>query len=98
MFSASIESIIKDNMHLAVAKKQLTAEQLAMIYEQGWFNLWVPKVYGGLEYDLKSGCQLLEELAFQDGGLGWTVTLCSGANMFAGFFGTAISRKRFSST
>ncbi|QBQ41801.1 acyl-CoA dehydrogenase [Sphingobacterium psychroaquaticum] len=95
MFSASIESIIKDNMHLAVAKKQLTAEQLAMIYEQGWFNLWVPKVYGGLEYDLKSGCQLLEELAFQDGGLGWTVTLCSGANMFAGFLEPQLAESVF---
>lgn len=51
--------------------------------EQLW-NIWVPKKYGGLEMDFLSGLMKLQDLAAIDGSLGWTVTLCSGANYFIG--------------
>jgi len=38
-----------------------------------------------LELSFPAGLNLLEELAYWDAGLAWTITLCSGANMFAGF-------------
>src|SRR5690606_17986842 len=66
---------------------------LALIYANNWFNIWVPKSLSGGEYNLVDGLILLEELAYWDAGFAWTVTLCSGANMFAGFIepNTAIS-------
>ena len=44
----------------------------------------MPKKYGGLEFTLTEGLLKLQELARIDGSLGWTVTLCSGANYFIG--------------
>lgn len=64
---------------------QLHPDQLAIIYEQGWFNLFVPKQYGGLELSLPEALRIEEALAWTDGSTGWTVTLCSGANWFVGF-------------
>src|SRR5882672_8573078 len=65
--------------------KQLHPAQLQIILQQKWFNLFVPKQYGGLELCLPDGLQLEEALAWTDGSVGWTVTLCSGANWFIGF-------------
>ena len=73
----------------------LHPEQLAIVYEQGWFNLFVPRSYGGLELSLPEGLRIEEELARLDGSLGWTVTLCSGANWFVGFLRPEIARKLF---
>lgn len=69
----------------AEALGQLHTEQLAIIYDQGWFNLFVPKRYGGLELTLPEALHIEEALAWADGSTGWTVTLCSGANWFIGF-------------
>lgn len=77
--------IIRDSQSQSIAAKQLIDEQLSLIYTHNWFNIWVPKAYGGLEYSLEEGLRLLEELAYYDGSLAWTITLCSGANMFAGY-------------
>jgi len=72
---------------------QLHAEQLAIIYEQGWFNLFVPKQYGGLELSLPEALRIEEGLAWTDGSMGWTVTLCSGANWFVGFLDASAAQE-----
>jgi len=59
--------------------------QLALIQQQRWFNLFVPANYRGLQLSLPEGLHLEESLAWTDGSIGWTVTLCSGANWFIGF-------------
>ncbi len=84
-----IASQLTDALRLHSAKAEelgrLTDEQLAIIYDQKWFKLFVPKCFGGLELTLPDGVRLEEELARMDGSLGWTVTLCSGANLFVGY-------------
>jgi indole-3-acetate monooxygenase len=65
--------------------KKLHPEQLAIIYEQKWFKLFVAKKYGGLALSIPEALKIEEALAWIDGSLGWTVTLCSGANWFMGF-------------
>lgn len=72
---------------LAEAGGTLTPEQLSIVYEQKWFKLFVPQQLGGLELSLPEGVRLEEELARIDGSLGWTVTLCAGANLFVGYVG-----------
>ncbi|RTE52429.1 acyl-CoA dehydrogenase [Arenibacter aquaticus] len=54
------------------------------IIDENLWNIWVPKAYGGLELSLSQGLDKLKELARIDGSLGWTITLCSGANYFIG--------------
>ncbi|NGM62118.1 acyl-CoA dehydrogenase [Sphingobacterium sp. SGG-5] len=88
--------VIQDSQTQSIAQKSLVEAQLQMIYENNWFNIWVPKAYGGKEMDLMDGISLLEELAYWDGGLGWTVTLCAGANMFAGYIDPQLAGKVFS--
>ncbi len=62
--------------------RQLTNDQLDVIYNNKWFLLFVPEEYGGLQSDLVPALRLEESLARIDGSLGWTVTLCSGAGLF----------------
>ena len=64
--------------------KKLSPQILEWITAQNLWNIWVPKSHGGLELSLTEGLQQLQDLAEIDGSLGWTVTLCSGANYFIG--------------
>lgn len=57
---------------------------LDWIAKENMWNIWVPKAFGGLERPLSQGLKKLQSLARLDGSLGWTVTLCSGANYFIG--------------
>lgn len=75
--------------------KRLHPEQLSIIYKQGWFKLFVPQMYGGLALPLPAALQIEEALAWTDGSLGWTVTLCSGANWFVGFIQEATAKNIF---
>ncbi|WP_422005284.1 hypothetical protein [Roseivirga pacifica] len=59
-------------------------EVLDYVADQNLWNIWVPKAFGGLELPLTEGLKTLQSLASTDGSLGWTVTLCSGANYFIG--------------
>lgn len=65
-------------------QKVFPQEVLEWIAKENLWKLWVPKEYGGLESSLQEGIEQLQTLARIDGSLGWTVTLCSGANYFIG--------------
>lgn len=78
-------AVLIDNLPKGIEQKSLSDEQLALIYDRKWFKIWVPQSFGGLGLKLTEGLSLLHELAYWDGGLGWTVTLCAGANLFVGF-------------
>ncbi len=80
-----LADIIRDSSLEAEKLKQLHPSQLNIILEQKWFLLFVPKIYGGLELSLPEALRLEEALAWADGSLGWTVTLCGGAGWFIGF-------------
>lgn len=60
------------------------SEVLNWIEEKNLWNIWLPNNYGGLELSLAEGLNKLKELAKIDASLGWTITLCSGANYFIG--------------
>lgn len=70
--------------NLCLGSAVFPEEVLNWIAEENLWNLWVPKKYGGLELSLTQGLNKLQEIAKIDGSLGWTVTLCSGANYFIG--------------
>lgn len=75
----------KHIISVAADQQQLTQLQLDRIYDQKWFKLFVPTAFDGLNMELPEAIQLQEQLAYMDGSLGWTVTLCAGAAWFAGF-------------
>lgn len=83
-------NLIRQYAAAAEQKGQLHPEQLKRIFEQNWFNLYVPATSGGLELSLPEAVRVLEYLAYTDASTGWTVTLCSGANWFIGFMDQSI--------
>ncbi|WP_412466023.1 acyl-CoA dehydrogenase family protein [Pedobacter sp. KLB.chiD] len=74
---------------------RLHPEILELAYQENWFKLFVPEVYGGPGKKLPEILRLEEELAEADGSLGWTVTLCAGAGWFAGFLNPALAEEIF---
>jgi alkylation response protein AidB-like acyl-CoA dehydrogenase len=74
---------------------ELHPEILNLVYQQKWFNLYVPKVYGGEEKSLPEILRIEESLAKADGSLAWTVTLCSGAAWFSGFLDKGLATEIF---
>lgn len=76
------------NMHRLREKcfgiEEFTADILARIESENLWNIWVPETYGGLEMRLTDGLRKLRIISRIDGSLGWTITLCSGANYFVG--------------
>ncbi len=92
---ASLTGAIRDLAPEAEKSGRLHPQQLSIIYEQKWFNLYVPEEYGGLALSLPEGLKIQEGLAWADGSTGWTVTLCSGANWFAGFLKKEIAKSLF---
>lgn len=79
----------------AEAAGSLQPEQLSIIYQNKWFKLFVPENYGGLQLSLPEALMIEEALSWIDGSLGWTVTLCSGANWFIGFLKPGIAKLIF---
>ncbi|WP_324755742.1 acyl-CoA dehydrogenase family protein [Sphingobacterium thalpophilum] len=86
---------LMDCQRKGILQKTLSDEQLALIYRNRWFKMWVPTSLGGLGLHLSQGLSLLEELAYWDGGLAWTVTLCAGANLFVGYIDPAVATDLF---
>lgn len=76
--------------------KHLHPDQLKIIYEQNWFKIFVPKYSDGAQLSLPAALELEEALAWIDGSLGWTVTLCAGAGWFIGFIDPAMAAEIFS--
>jgi hypothetical protein len=91
----SRESItaLQQEVRAAELEGTLTGRQRDIIYQAGWFRMFLPSSLGGLELGLPEGLRLEEALARIDGSLGWTVTLCSGATMFAGFLEAPLAKE-----
>src|ERR1044072_8569513 len=94
-FDKEIVAHLRKYTAAADEKGELHKEQLKLIYTYKWFKIFVPKEYNGLALDLPGALLLEEQLAFIDGSLGWTITLCAGANFFVGYIDKTIAGKIF---
>lgn len=86
---------VKTYASLSEEMGKLHPEILELAYQENWFKLFVPEVYGGPGKKLPEILKLEEELAEADGSLGWTVTLCAGAGWFAGFLNPVLAAEIF---
>jgi alkylation response protein AidB-like acyl-CoA dehydrogenase len=84
---------IRNNAAEAEQLGKLNEAQLALVYEQQWFNLVSPVEYGGLQTSLPQLVKIEEALSWADGSLGWVVTLCCGAGWFGGFLDPQIAKQ-----
>ncbi len=90
IITPEITAALRNEAREAEQLKQLHNDQLSIIYEQKWFQIFVPRQFNGLELTLPKALQLEEALAWTDGSIGWTVTLCAGAGWFIGFLDPGI--------
>jgi alkylation response protein AidB-like acyl-CoA dehydrogenase len=88
--------VIRGNAAEAEQLGKLHPAQLELIYDQQWFNLLAPAVYGGLQTSLPHLVKTEEALSWADGSLGWVVTLCCGAGWFGGFLEPGIAKQIYS--
>jgi alkylation response protein AidB-like acyl-CoA dehydrogenase len=86
---------IKEYAAISEETGELHQELLKLAYKNNWFKLFVPALYGGPGFLLPEILRLEEALSAEDGSLGWTVTLCSGAGWFAGFLDPALATEVF---
>lgn len=96
MINSSLKEVIREESKEAERIGKLSPRQLAIIYENKWFHLLVPKEFGGKEMDLPEFALFMEELASIDGSFAWNVNLGAGANMFAGYLDKKIAQDIFS--
>jgi alkylation response protein AidB-like acyl-CoA dehydrogenase len=96
ILDAEIADRIRGNSAEAEALRQLHPEWLALAYAEKWFLLFVPEKFGGLSMSLPDALKLEEALAWADGSLGWTITLCAGAAWFSGFWDDEVNELFFS--
>ena len=91
------ELAVELRKHAAEAEllKQLHPAQLSLIYSQKWFQLFVPESYNGAALSLPRALQSEEAIAWADGSVGWTVTLCAGAGWFIGFMNRELAQTVF---
>ena len=68
--SSGLKEQIRNYSTEAEKLGELHPKQLQTINERKWFNLFVPKEYGGLELDLIQGLQLEEAFSWIDGSFG----------------------------
>ncbi len=95
--SASLASEIRDAGYEAEQLRKLHDKQLAIIKSQNWFNLYVPKSFGGLGLPITEILRIEEGLSWTDGSSAWVVTLCSGAAWFVGFLDPGLAHELFAS-
>ncbi len=97
--SAGLQPGWVDLIHRAALQAEqqglLQPEQLELIARQQWFKLLIPAAYSGLEMPLPDVVRLEESLAWADGSLGWTITLCAGAGWLGGFLHPSMAAKVF---
>src|SRR5690606_5857792 len=91
----SLTPLLRAQATVSEASGKLSKDLLELVYDHKWFKLFVPKIYGGLALSLLDGLLVEEALSRINGSLGWTVTLCSGANLFIGFLDQTLADRLF---
>jgi hypothetical protein len=69
----------------AELRGELPKQVWGQVLTSNYLNLYLPADLNGMGLEFPEAVELLEELAWIDGSLGWTVTLCSGAHWMLGF-------------
>ncbi|WP_290792255.1 hypothetical protein [Flavihumibacter sp. UBA7668] len=85
IIGADLVDAIRDRAREAELRGKLADEDWALVQQHNWLNLYLPAELKGRGFPFPDSLDYLEQLAYTDGSLGWTITLCSGAHWFLGF-------------
>lgn len=77
------------------ADRQLPRRLVDDLHEAGLFRMWLPRAIGGAELAPLAFLEVVEELARQDGSVGWCVTIAAGSARLAGALDEEAARTVF---
>lgn len=77
--------LVRDTAREAELRGELPRAVWEQVLTANWLNLYLPIDLRGMGMEFPEAVETLEKLAWIDGSLGWTITLCSGAHWFLGF-------------
>jgi alkylation response protein AidB-like acyl-CoA dehydrogenase len=78
------------------ADRNLPADVIDLLRAHGFFRLWTPHAYGGLELHPTTGMRLFEELAALDSAAAWVVANCAVITTFCQVLPTTGTDELFS--
>ena len=83
--------------HLERADRQARLPEAiaAPLLRAGFFRLWIPRAYAGLELPLPEALRIYEATAAVDGSLGWAVMIGAGGGLFAAWLPEQGARELF---
>jgi indole-3-acetate monooxygenase len=80
----------------AMEKERRLPEQLRRAFlDAEFYNMWVPRAYGGLEVDPITYFDVIEQISAVSGSAGWNLMLGSSFGIFAGAIPEAVGREVF---
>lgn len=77
------------------ADRRLPRRLVDDLHEAGLFRMWLPRAVGGAELAPLPFLEVVEELARQDGSVGWCVTIAAGSARLAGALDEEAARTVF---
>ncbi|MBU7577419.1 MAG: hypothetical protein KAF40_05100 [Flavihumibacter sp.] len=83
--SVEFIKLVRDTAREAELRGELPEAVWDQVITANWLNLYLPIDLRGMGMEFPEAVETLEKLAWIDGSLGWTITLCSGAHWFLGF-------------
>ncbi|MCU0386156.1 MAG: hypothetical protein MUE38_09010 [Flavihumibacter sp.] len=83
--SVEFIKLVRDTAREAEFRGELPAFVWEQVLSANWLNLYLPADLRGIGMEFPEAVETLEKIAWIDGSLGWTITLCSGAHWFLGF-------------
>jgi alkylation response protein AidB-like acyl-CoA dehydrogenase len=88
----SLRPVVEGEADVAERESRLTQPVIDALADSGLNHLQVPKELGGLEADTDTTLDVLEELAHQDGSIGWTFMANANATAFCSMLDPAVAR------
>src|SRR3954469_7738830 len=88
----SLRSLVEGEADATDRELTMTHPVIDAFAQSGLNHLQVPKELGGLEADVDTTLDVLEELAHQDGSIGWAFMANANATAMCAMFDPAVAR------
>ncbi|MFD0488442.1 hypothetical protein ACFQ0O_16975 [Saccharopolyspora spinosporotrichia] len=84
--AAGLRAVLADHRATGDQERRLADEALQALTDAGLFRAWVPRRFGGLEYDLRTIVDSTAALATADPSAAWLVMILSCGDWLTGLF------------
>jgi alkylation response protein AidB-like acyl-CoA dehydrogenase len=90
-----VEPLIRAHAAEAERERRLPDPVAHALRERGFYRMWRPRAFGGLEIDPMTGCRVFEELARIDSAAGWNVQIACAWDPLGAWFSDQGAQEAF---